>query len=169
VLHNNGENLSFQGRPEDIRDWDAWECSFYGEVPSLSGESEGSIVLPMDVQIDKISWKCPELLGSWALEFWVDEEMVFNIEPQTYAIGEATIKGYDFVVLKGSSLITKLYYLGESDDYPQYEKELGKSSGYSIFIAGYSARQEHATTIREYLLELPPEMKNLEFWQEENA
>ena len=162
--------MSFQGRPEDIRDWDAWECSFYGKVPSLSGESEGSLVLPMDVQIDHIKWNCPELLGEWALECWIDEEIVFEINPRTHPAGQAEIRSDEaLIVLKGSSLITKLYYQGESDDYPDYEVELGRPAGYSIFVSGYSSRYDQPTTLREYLLELPPDMKNHSTWQEENA
>jgi len=162
--------LSFQGRPEDIRDWDAWECSFYGKVPSLSGESEGSFVLPMDVKLDGIKWNCPELLGEWALECWIDDELIFEIDPVSAPEGVVEIQDNDvLIVLKGSSIVTKLYYRGESDDYPQYERDLGRQTGYSIFVSGFSFRQEKPNTLREYLLELPPEMKSHETWQDENA
>ena len=73
------------------------------------------------------------------------------------------------IVLKGSSIVTKLYYRGESDDYPQYEVRIRRANRIFYFCFRIFFRQEQPNTLREYLLELPPEMKNHETWQDENA
>ena len=120
----------------------------------------------MDVKL--IKWNCPELLGEWALECWIDEELIFEINLVSAPEGAVEIQNNDvLIVLKGSSIVTKLYYRGESDDYPQYE--LVRRANRIFYFRFRIFLPPRATQHGRVSFELPPEMKSHETWQDENA
>lgn len=167
-----GDLLAFEGKDNDFRDWDAWECSFFGNIPSPTSDSEGSLVLPVDVQLKSISWKFPEMLGDkWSIICMVDDEPVFEANPSSEPIGKTQLSepNSKLFVLKGSVLLTKVVYDGESDEIPPYFFDTVEKHGYSIFIKGYSLREKRPQTLTEYLFEDPPEVTDYSDWQEENS
>ena len=46
---------------DDEMRWKIWDCSFYGKVPSIHGDSAASLVLPMDVVLHQMEWAFPEI------------------------------------------------------------------------------------------------------------
>ncbi len=49
--------------------WKAWDCTFYGRLPTSHGESAASLVLPTEVVLNQMNWVVPVGLDiGWVLD-----------------------------------------------------------------------------------------------------
>jgi len=141
-------------------------------MPTLQAESEGSLVLPSDVQMDSIVWKFPILTGkAWSFVCLLDDRVIFDTNPTLDPEGEVKFEdeGDALVAVKGTVLSTKVKYTGESDDMPAFYTSQNGEDGYSVVVKGYSLREHRPQTLKDYLFREVPENKIHNDWQEENA
>jgi hypothetical protein len=141
-------------------------------MPTLQAESEVSLVLPSDVQMDSIVWKFPPLTGKeWSFMCLLNDRVIFDTNPTLDPVGEVRFadEGDTLVAVKGTVLATMVRYTGESDDMPSFYASQHGDEGYSVVVKGYSLRENRPQTLHDYLFREPPENKIHNDWQEENA
>tara|TARA_R110000782_G_scaffold151434_1_gene244101 strand:+ start:115 stop:609 length:495 start_codon:yes stop_codon:yes gene_type:complete len=156
---------------EDLR-WKTWDCSFYGRLPSLNGDSAASITLPMDVILNRMEWTFPsDTHDGWILDLCIDEVVVESIPLSVQTKGTYTFKMSDagLYLPKGTLVSTHIRYLHEEEegDYniPQYDDHR-----YSIFLSGLTVIPETLTTLKGSFADMPILSWNwFSEWQDEHS
>ena len=109
----------FELDDDELR-WKIWDCSFYGKIPSISGDSVASLVLPMDV---------------WILDLCIDEVLWESIPLTIQPSGFYSFKtdGKGVYLPKGTLVSTHIRSVSEEEEGDHYMTE-NFESRYSIFL-----------------------------------
>jgi len=141
--------------PYDLNDdelrWKIWDCSFYGKIPSISGDSVASLVLPMEVVLHQIEWAFPEDLGDgWILDLCIDEVLWESIPLTIQPSGFYSFKtdGKGVYLPKGTLVSTHIRSVSEEEEGDHYMTE-NFESRYSIFLSGLTMVSTMITPLSE--------------------
>ena len=121
---------------DDSDEWDAWNITFYGQVPQTGKESEGSIQLEFDVIINSLEWKFPmEMTTGWVATIYANQSPILDLDlvndPQGFRDLE---KGY--ILPAGGRISARIYYADELDARPMAHSNKAQTLGYSIIVSG---------------------------------
>tara|TARA_B100001564_G_C20196258_1_gene470661 strand:+ start:59 stop:559 length:501 start_codon:yes stop_codon:yes gene_type:complete len=121
---------------DESESWDAWNITFFGQVPQIGKESEGSIQLDFDVIIDCLEWKFPmEIPSGWVATVYANQSPIIDLDlasdPQGYSDFK---KGY--ILPAGGVISARIYYAEESDLRPLVDSNKAHKLGYSIILSG---------------------------------
>lgn len=123
---------------DDEMRWKIWDCSFYGKVPSIHGDSAASLVLPMDVVLHQMEWAFPEINNDgWVLDLCIDDVLWESIPLGIQSTGFYSFKteGKGVYLPKGTMVSTHIRFLGEEED-GEHHLEKNLDSRYSVFLSG---------------------------------
>ena len=152
--------------------WKIWDCSFYGKLPSISGDSVASLVLPMDVVLHQMEWAFPEDLGDgWVLDLCIDdvlwESIPLMVQPSGYYSFKTHSKGV--FLPKGTLVSTHIRCIGEEEEGEEYLKQ-GFEARYSVFLSGLTVVSKKLTPLSEtFSNEGILKWNWFKDWQEDNS
>jgi len=167
--------MSFLGdSPDDFAKWNAWDCSFYGRIPERGAESEGTLVLGEDIQIQAVEWTFPRgLLDSWVFDLILGDEIIQTVSLGQQSEGRLLLNPDNTqtqVWTRGSVIQTRVRCLLESDEFPDFLEAPRVGLGYSIILRGFSQRRPDSFTLASYLMEEPLDtFSDFTEWQKDNA
>ncbi len=127
----------FELDDDELR-WKIWDCSFYGKIPSINGDSAASLVLPMDVVLHQMEWAFPELSeDGWVLDLCVDEVLWESIPLVIQSSGFYSFKtnGKGVYLPKGTMISTHIRFLGEEEE-GDFSPHRHTDARYSVFLSG---------------------------------
>ena len=121
---------------DDSDEWDSWNITFYGQVPKVGKESEGSIRLDFDVIINTLEWKFPlELTEGWVATVYANKSPILDLDlakdPQGFIELERSC-----VLPSGGYISARIYYADETDLRPLSHSNKAHSLGYSLIVSG---------------------------------
>ena len=121
---------------EDSEDWDAWNITFYGQVPKVGKESEGSIRLDFDVIINSLEWKFPlELTEGWVATVYANRCPILDLDLSNDPQGFIDLE-QSCILPAGGYISARIYYADETDLRPLTHSNKAHSLGYSLIVSG---------------------------------
>ena len=127
---------------EETEGWDAWNITFYGQVPQVGKESEGSITLDFDVVITNVDWKFPpDMSEGWKATVYANESPILELDLDDSAVGFLSLDE-TMVLPSGGSISARIYYAHAVDAIPQIISNRSCGHGYSIIVSGIQESSE---------------------------
>ena len=157
---------------DDELRWKIWDCSFYGKIPSISGDSVASLVLPMDVVLHQMEWAFPEDLGEgWVLDLCIDDVLWESIPVTLQSTGYYSFKteGRGVYLSKGTLITTHIRCILDEQEGDHYMSQSFESR-YSVFLSGLTVVSNLVNPLREtFSNEGILKWNWFNDWQEHNA
>jgi len=135
---------------DDLR-WKIWDCSFYGKLPSIFGDSAASIVLPMDVVLHEMEWMFPkDVEDGWLLDVCIDDFLWESIPLTIQSSGHYSFKNDNKGVFlpKGTLVSTHIRFVGDEEEGESHPFETNEVR-YSVFLSGLTVVPDAVQSVAE--------------------